>query len=122
MNVSNLPILKMHKLTNDQFNRAFEAENIDEHALYLTPDIVPDVIIDKTDTVTKVDFINFGETTSVKTIEVPSYMPKLPSKARVGQFLMVKAIDEHGRPSELGVVTLSISVDGNGVIGLVATE
>jgi hypothetical protein len=39
----NLSTLKIHKLTQAQYDRELEAGNIDESALYLTPDVVWDV-------------------------------------------------------------------------------
>lgn len=38
MNTENLSTLKIHKLTQAQYDRELEAGNIDENALYLTPD------------------------------------------------------------------------------------
>ena len=38
MITENLSTLKIHKLTQEQYNRALEAGNIDNNALYLTPD------------------------------------------------------------------------------------
>ena len=38
MITENLPTLKIHKLTQDQYDREYAAGNIDENALYLTPD------------------------------------------------------------------------------------
>ena len=38
MNTENLSTLIIHKLTQDQYNRVFEEGEIDENALYLTPD------------------------------------------------------------------------------------
>lgn len=38
MITENLYILKIHKLTQEQYDRELEAGNIDENALYLTPD------------------------------------------------------------------------------------
>ena len=38
MIIENVSTLKIHKLTQDQYNRALENGNIDEDALYLTPD------------------------------------------------------------------------------------
>lgn len=41
----NLPNLKIHKLTQAQYDRELEAGNIDENALYLTPDDGKDDVI-----------------------------------------------------------------------------
>ena len=41
MITENLSTLKIHKLTQAQYDREFEAGNIDESALYLTPDEMP---------------------------------------------------------------------------------
>jgi hypothetical protein len=38
MITENLSTLKIHKLTQTQYDRELEAGNIDEMALYLTPD------------------------------------------------------------------------------------
>lgn len=38
MNTENLSTLKIHKLTQAQYDRELAAGNIDENALYLTPD------------------------------------------------------------------------------------
>jgi hypothetical protein len=43
MNTENLSTLKIHKLTQDQYNRIVEDGTIDENALYLTPDEMTDV-------------------------------------------------------------------------------
>ena len=39
MITENVPVLKMHKLTQEQYNREFENGNLEENALYLTPEI-----------------------------------------------------------------------------------
>lgn len=38
MIVENISTLKIHKLTQEQYEREYEAGNIDENALYLVPD------------------------------------------------------------------------------------
>lgn len=38
MNIENLSTLKIHKMTQKQYDRELEAGNIDENAIYLTPD------------------------------------------------------------------------------------
>ena len=38
MNIENLSTLKIHKLTQEQYDRELAAGRIDENALYLTPD------------------------------------------------------------------------------------
>lgn len=38
MNIQNLPTLKIHKLTQEQYDREYAAGNLDPNALYLTPD------------------------------------------------------------------------------------
>lgn len=43
MITENLSTLKIHKLTQAQYNRELEAGNIDENALYLTPDEASDL-------------------------------------------------------------------------------
>lgn len=42
MNTENLSTLVIHKLTQDQYNRVIEEGEIDENALYLTPDEITD--------------------------------------------------------------------------------
>lgn len=44
MITENLSTLKIHKLTQEQYDREFEAGNIDENALYLTPEKEPILI------------------------------------------------------------------------------
>ena len=38
MYTQDLPILTIHKLTKEQYDREFQAGNIDENALYITPE------------------------------------------------------------------------------------
>lgn len=38
MITENLAVLKLHKLTQEQYNREFENGNLDQSALYLTPE------------------------------------------------------------------------------------
>ena len=52
MITENLSTLKIHKLTQSQYERELAAGNIDEGALYLTPDITVDSINGKTGDVT----------------------------------------------------------------------
>ena len=53
MFINNLSTLNIHELTQEQFDREFENGNIDENAIYLTPD---------TDsTSTKIKFKIWGE-------------------------------------------------------------
>ena len=40
MNTESLSTLKIHKLTQAQYDREFEAGNLDENALYLLPDVL----------------------------------------------------------------------------------
>lgn len=42
-----LSILNIHKLTQEQYNRELENGNIDENAIYLTPDINTQELITK---------------------------------------------------------------------------
>jgi hypothetical protein len=65
----NLSTLKIHKLTQAQYDRELAAGNLDENALYLTPEEVKDVVV-------------------------------APSTAKVGQTIIVKSIDENGKPVE----------------------
>lgn len=43
MNTENLSTLKIHKLTQEQYDRELSAGRIDENALYLTPDVEVDL-------------------------------------------------------------------------------
>ena len=56
MITENLSTLKIHKLTKEQYNRELAAGNIDESALYLTPDESAD--LSKYATKEDIDFIN----------------------------------------------------------------
>jgi hypothetical protein len=49
LNTENLKTLKIHKLTQAQYDRELEAGNIDETALYLTPDDSITVDLDNND-------------------------------------------------------------------------
>ena len=40
MITENLSTLKIHKLTQAQYDRELEADNLDENALYLVPDVL----------------------------------------------------------------------------------
>lgn len=48
MITENLSTLKIHKLTQAQYNRELDAGNIDPNALYLTPDEATNIEIDTT--------------------------------------------------------------------------
>jgi hypothetical protein len=43
MITQNLPTLKIHQLTDEQYKRVKESEDYDPNALYLTPDEVVDL-------------------------------------------------------------------------------
>lgn len=47
MITQNLSTLKIHKLTQEQYNRELAAGRIDENAIYLTPDDGSDIVIDE---------------------------------------------------------------------------
>lgn len=47
MKTENLSTLKIHKLTKEQYSRELVAGNIDENALYLTPDDSVDLTSDQ---------------------------------------------------------------------------
>lgn len=47
MITENLSTLKIHRLTQEQYNREYEAGRIDETAMYLTPEIVSDIDLSK---------------------------------------------------------------------------
>lgn len=49
MQTENIPILQIHKLTQAQYDRELAAGNIDENALYLTPDEDLKSLIDEID-------------------------------------------------------------------------
>lgn len=59
MITENLSTLKIHKLTQAQYNRALAAGNIDENALYLTPDEKQNI------TITSSNWTNLSQTVSV---------------------------------------------------------
>lgn len=48
MITENLSTLKIHKLTQDQYDRELAAGNIDANALYLTPDKTTNIEVDTT--------------------------------------------------------------------------
>ena len=47
MITENLSTLKINKLTQEQYDRALVAGNIDENAVYLTPDSVADYVLEQ---------------------------------------------------------------------------
>ena len=49
------------------------------------------------------------------------YVPAVPAGAQVGQILAVKAVDENGKPTEWGLVTISLTTDENGVMSITTT-
>ena len=51
MKIENLSTLKIHKLTQDQYDRELAAGNLDPTALYLTPGVGDNVDIDTTLTI-----------------------------------------------------------------------
>lgn len=64
MITNNLLTLKIHKLTQEQYDREKESGNIDANALYLTPDktvyplIINDISYDGSEVVDITDVIN----------------------------------------------------------------
>lgn len=64
MNTENLSTLKIHKLTQAQYDRELTAGNIDENALYLTPDEEIDL-----DSIDKVFIATYGTTTYAEVSE-----------------------------------------------------
>ncbi len=98
MITENLSTLKIHKLTQAQYDRELAAGNIDENALYLTPDEEIDLsgyatISDVEELQTKV-----GDTAVSEQI-ASAIANKIdsPDTAFVGQVLSVKSIDEEGK-------------------------
>ena len=85
MKTENLSTLKIHKLTQAQYEREREAGRLDANALYLTPDEV-------------------GDLSRYATIEQVDAKITSPTTATVGQLLMVKAVDESGKPVEWEVI------------------
>lgn len=84
MITENISTLKIHKLTQAQYDRELEAGNIDENALYLTPDEAIDLSL----------YAEKGDVILV------------PSTAAVGQTITVKAVDENGKPTEWEAVDM----------------
>lgn len=72
MITENLSTLKIHKLTQAQYDRELAAGNLDPSAIYLTPDVEGDLS-------TKIS---------------------APYTAAVGQTIVVKAVNENGKPTE----------------------
>ena len=58
MTSKNISILKIHKLTQEQYNRELEAGRIDENALYLTPDDDDEEYYTKSEIDSKIEELN----------------------------------------------------------------
>lgn len=90
MITENLSTLKIHKLTQEQYDRELNAGNIDESALYLTPYQTTDIYvqneepIDAYDGSLWVDIDEVGSGNSTGNGSLPSY-----STANNGQILTV---------------------------------
>lgn len=54
MKTENIPTLKIHKLSQSQYDRELEDGNIEENAIYLTPDIVGELAYLKTNSKTSI--------------------------------------------------------------------
>lgn len=97
MITENLSTLKIHKLTQAQYDRELAAGNLDENALYLTPEEVKDVVV-------------------------------APSTAKVGQTIIVKSIDENGKPTSweavdnIRYVASDTEPDDKGVVWIDTTD
>jgi hypothetical protein len=57
MITQNLPTLKIHQLTDEQYKRVKESEDYDPNALYLTPDEVIDLSNYELITISDIDAI-----------------------------------------------------------------
>ena len=97
MITENLSTLKIHKLSQEQYDRELEAGRIDKNALYLTHE----------DTGTDEIYVKLKESTT----------------AYVGQLLIVKAVDENGKPTEWETknpidifAEFGFTVDENGIL------
>ena len=66
MIAENLSTLKIHKLTQEQYDRELTAGNIDETALYLTPEEENDNI--KPTTISQADYTALGTTVNTNGI------------------------------------------------------
>lgn len=88
MITENLSALTIHKLKQEQYDRELAAGRIDENALYVTPyEVVPD------------EQINAAVNAYLDENPVDAGIQP-PETATVGQTIVVKAVDENGKPTE----------------------
>jgi hypothetical protein len=127
MITENLSTLKIHKLTQAQYDRELAAGNLDPTAMYLTPDEAPDTTLSIDGR--PADAKAVGEAlanlaAAAKEIYAQNDEPQdaqegalwidldseglsddknivvAPSVAKVGQAIVVKAVDENGKPTD----------------------
>jgi hypothetical protein len=91
----NLSTLKIHILSQEQYDRELAAGRIDVNALYLTPDKKFDLSIYATSQ--EVDDAVLDCT--AYTDSTMSQMVTSPTVAKVGQVIAVKSVDDKGRPT-----------------------
>lgn len=70
MRTENVPALKIHRLSQEQYNNAFTQDRLEENAIYLTPEVVQDVLINKKENITELTFLNFGGVSNTKTVQI----------------------------------------------------
>lgn len=95
MITENLSTLKIHLLSQEQYDRELAAGRIDVNALYLTPDKNIDLSIYATSQ--EVDDAVLDCT--AYTDSTMSQMVTSPTVAKVGQVIAVKSVDDKGRPT-----------------------
>lgn len=106
MITENLSTLKIHKLTQAQYNRELENGNIDKSALYLTPD--------------EGDYYTKSEID--EKLEVVDDKIDTPITAETGQTIVVKSVDENGKPTEWGAEDFPISSGWELLTDMTTTE
>ena len=80
MITENLSTLKIHKLTQAQYNRELAAGRIDENALYLTPDEERGTnITTKTTTLPAAGWANLFQTVSVDGVDIDNTIVVTPA-------------------------------------------
>lgn len=70
MNTENLSTLKIHKLTQEQYDRELEANRIDPTALYLTPDTIKSSLLLRSRSGTKIFEITVSDNGVIVATEV----------------------------------------------------
>lgn len=105
MITENLSTLKIHKLTQAQYDRELAAGRIDENALYLTPDIGANVV--ETATLMVANWNGLSQTVSVSNITASNTIIITPAPA------------SHATYCEAGVYC---SAQANGTLTFTCTE